>query len=534
MKEQENVREKKGDRQKTVEGESAGFTWTEFRFSLKPHPSHLITLTTRTFQHSESTPHVDKELQALLKLTEWTLPPVPRTFEFSTSHKTCEYIVLHPRSSYTVGEKLEVLITAKDQLGRPKLYGGDFFQAKLHSTKLSAGVSGSVTDHKNGTYTASFLLVWPGETMILVKLIHSSEAISILHEKRNSRPDKVFFHGFFEKNGSREVVECNFDLPGRNVCEYYYPGSGEKWVCVRPKNLPCDSYREHSSGGNRDILNNTEKQFFSMSLIDQEIPSKLKPLNVQPRSTTTNDTLGACNPGLKNPDPSGFYYQDQWVSHICRNQHFDHASNVSDCLAGKVVYLFGDSTLRQWWEYLVDFVPSLKKIDLHVTYHPGPLLATDSDHNYLVQWRVHQKPLRMQKTWIRELHYMSSELDGLGGRKDMVIVLNIWAHFITYPIEIYVRRLRGLRDAVVRLLEHNPETKILIKSANTGYRFAHGSDWLSLQLDTVMRAMFSDLPVTILDVWQMTSCHRLPEDLHPPKIIVKNEVDLMLSFICPS
>ncbi|KAM4701909.1 NXPE family member 3-like, partial [Discoglossus pictus] len=476
---------------------------------------------------------VDEELQSLLKMTEWPLPPVQRTFEFSTNPKSCEYVLLNLRPTYIVGEKLDVLITAKDHKGRPKTYGGDYFQAKLHSTNLKAGVSGSVIDHHNGTYTASFLLVWPGDTKISIKLMHSSEAIAILHQKRDSRPDKVFYHGYFEHNGTREVVECNFDLPGQKVCEYYDPQSGEKWVCARPKKVPCDSYNEHSSGGNRDVLNKEEKKYLQMSLIDQVIPTKLEPFTVLAQNTSSKCTRCMCIPGLQNPDPSGFYYQDLWKSRVCSNQHFNNPSNVTDCLTGKVVYMFGDSTLRQWWEYLVDFVPSLKRIDLHVTYHPGPLLACDTEHNYLVQWRVHQKPLRMQQTWIHELHYMAAELDGLGKRKDMIIVLNCWAHFITYPIGIYVRRLRSLREAVIRLLNRSPETKILIKSANTGYAFGHGSDWLSLQLDIVMRAMFSKLPVSIVDVWQMTSCHRLPEDLHPPKIIIKNEVDLMLSFICP-
>lgn len=194
--------------------------------------------------------------------------------------------------------------------------------------------------------------------------------------------------------------------------------------------------------------------------------------------------------------------------------------------------MFGDSTLRAWWEYLVSFVPTLKEISLHVSHQTGPLLATDAEHNYLVHWRAHQKPLRMGRISVKELHYIATELDGLGARKGLVIVITCWSHFATYPIGLYIRRLWHIRNAITQLLERSPDTKILIKSANTGY-YALVNDWLSFQLDTVMRAMFSKLPVTILDVWQMTSCHRFPENLHPGPIIVKNEVDLMLSFICP-
>ncbi|XP_044134564.1 NXPE family member 3-like [Bufo gargarizans] len=478
------------------------------------------------------TTHQDEELHTLLKLTEWPLPLLNTSLEFSTNPRTSIYFLLHPRSTYVVGEKLEVLIIAKDHKGRTKSYGGDYFHAKLHSPSLKAGVSGSVSDNYNGTYTASFILQWPGETMVSIKLMHSIEAIAILHEKRSTRPDKVFFKGYFFKNGREEVVECNFNLPGQDVCEYYDSRNEEKWVCKRPKTLPCDALRDHSSGGNRDILSIEEKKFFSMSLIEQEISSKVESFNVLPQKDDIK-VKNSCVSGLKNPNPSGFYYQDTWTSLVCSNQEFNTSNKVANCLAGKMVYMFGDSTLRQWWEYLVKFVSTLKQIDLHVTHNPGPLLATDSEHNYIVQWRVHQKPLRMERTGIQELHYVATELDGLGARKGMVIVLTCWSHFLTYPLAFYVRRLKHIREAVIQLLERSPNTKILIKSANTGYKFDHGSDWLSYQLDTVMRAMFSTLPVTILDVWQMTSCHRFPENLHPQEIIIKNEVDLMLSFICP-
>nr|DBA29790.1 TPA: hypothetical protein GDO54_005850 [Pyxicephalus adspersus] len=494
------------------------------------HPVALISTSTPTFTFTSL---CNEELNNLLKIIEWPLAPANVSLELSTHPKTSNFFIINPQTTYMVGESLRVLIIAKDHKGRLKNYGGDLFHVKLHSPSLKAGVSGSVKDNYNGSYTATFIFQWPGETMISIRLMHSSEAIRILYEKRDERPDKVFFKGYFEKNGTREVVECNFDLPGQDVCEYYDQRNEEKWVCQRPKRLPCHSYRDHSSGGNRKILTQEEEQFFSMSLIDKEIPSSIGPLNVLPLKNATNDIKVACIPGLTSPIPAGFYYQDVWKSLVCSNEPFDDHTKAAKCLAGKMVYMFGDSTLRQWWEYLVNFIPALKEINLHVVHNPGPLLASDAELNYLVQWRAHQKPLRMERTGVHELHYIASELDGLGSRKGMIIVLTCWSHFLTYPVGLYIRRLHHIREAVVRLLERSPETKILIKSANTGYRFDHGSDWLSLQLDTLMRAMFSKLPVTILDVWQMTTCHREPENLHPPKIIIKNEVDLMLSFICP-
>ncbi|XP_077326890.1 NXPE family member 3-like [Lithobates pipiens] len=512
-----------------------GFIYnTLFRgyFNADSHPAPLRTTSTSTPTFPVIGPQ-SEELNNLLKMIEWPLAPTNVSLEFSTHPKTSQYFIINPRATYVIGESLEVLIIAKDHKGRAKNYGGDFFYVKLHSLSLKAGVSGSVTDHHNGSYTARFILQWSGETMISVRLMHSSELIAILHQQRDTRPDKVLFKGYFEKNGIREEVACNVDLPGQDVCEYYDQQNHEKWVCQRPKKLPCDSYREHSAGENRNIQSQEQKPFFSASLINQEIPSNLGSINVLPQKNVTSGTNVPCIAGLRTPNPSGFYYQDVWKSLVCSNKQFNNHTMAAKCLAGKIVYMFGDSTMRQWWEYLVAFIPTLKKIDLHTVYNTGPILATDAEFNYLVQWRAHQKPLRMDRTAVRELRFIASELDILGNRKGMIILITCWSHLITYPVGVYINRLHHIREAVVRLLERSPETKILIKSANTGYLFEHGSDWLSLQLDTLMKAMFSKLPVAILDVWQMTACHREPEHIHPKMVVVKNEIDFMLSFICP-
>nr|DBA23909.1 TPA: hypothetical protein GDO54_011622 [Pyxicephalus adspersus] len=435
-----------------------------------------------------------EESQKFLKFLEWPEPPNSINFMSSSNPKTTECSLLDPRTVYNVGERVKVFIKARDHYGHPKTYGGDYFQAKLHSPELKAGVTGSITDQRNGSYTATFLLPWPGICQIYISLVHSSEAIAILKRKRETRPDKVFYSGYFYHNGKMAMVECNIQPSGKDVCTYHDLHTGEEWFCVRPEGFPCSAYLEHSK-----------------------------------------DDRGICKPGLPNPDPSGYYYQDRWHSLVCRNQNFSTPSNVTSCLKGKVVYMFGDSTLRQWWEYLVEFVPSLQRLDLHVSYAPGPLLATDAEHGYLVQWRAHQRPLTMKRTRVQELKYIANEFDGIGGGDDgLVIVINCLAHFIFFPVKVYLRRMMLIRDAVARLLERSKQTTVIINSGNTGFLSVHGSDWLSWQLDTLMRATFSGLPVTIVDAWQMTSCHYHPKAIHPRKIIVQNMVDLMLSHICPT
>jgi len=56
--------------------------------------------------------------------------------------------------------------------------------------------------------------------------------------------------------------------------------------------------------------------------------------------------------------PSGFYYKDSWrpLGGAAARQ-FNESSAVAECLRNKVINLYGDSTVRQWFEYLITFVP---------------------------------------------------------------------------------------------------------------------------------------------------------------------------------
>nr|XP_033779002.1 NXPE family member 3-like isoform X2 [Geotrypetes seraphini] len=471
----------------------------------------------------------------LKKLIAWPEPRGTPSFSSSTSPQMCEYQILNPRVNYSVGETLELLLIARDHLNRPKSYGGDFFQAKLHSPKLKAGVTGSVKDHQNGTYTITFLLLWSGDVEVSIRLIHSSEAVQILKRLRETRPDKVYFLGFFQNKGKQEITECNMYKLNGSVCEFTDPGTGEKWYCIKPKELACSHLVYQDPANPRTVTSKEENVFFDRKVTAQVLTGGISAIHVLTGNSSKGEPLlPLCTPGLLIPNPSGFYYDDKWTSRVCSTKKFPTPPNVTKCLSGKVVYMFGDSTLRQWWHYLDDFVPSLKRIDLHVPPLIGPLLAIDPENNYLVQWRVHGRPLRTYgKPLVADVHYMANDIDGIGGGPQMVIVFTIWAHFAHLPVDMYIRRVQIIRRAVVDLLQRSPQTTVIIKSANTGFKGLDFNEWQSLQLDIILRRMFSGIQVAIIDTWQMTSCHYVPEDLHPARIIIQNEIDILLSLICP-
>uniref|UniRef100_A0A8C5MS36 NXPE C-terminal domain-containing protein n=1 Tax=Leptobrachium leishanense TaxID=445787 RepID=A0A8C5MS36_9ANUR len=469
--------------------------------------------------------HTTTEFAELLNLTRWPdLSLKELKFTDSTSPKETQYHIINKRDLYKVGETLDVLITTKDHMGRLKTYGGDFFQTKLHSSKKKAGVPGQVKDYGNGSYLATFLLPWSGEAQVNIRLIHSSEAIAVLKDKRDKYPEKVYFNGYFESLGVSEVTECNLKISGKNVCEFNDPAAGEIWQCVRPKTLPCDSWRYHSMGGYRQVTNSLENSFLSGSVTDHNIPSSEPPVNIVQSNSSLTSKLPVCKTNLEPSLPSGYYYEDQWTSLVCLGQHFSKPDDARACLRGRDIYMFGDSTLRQWFEYLEQFIPSLGRIDLHLNYQSGPLLAVDPDYGIVMRWRAHGLPLRTTKT---------AQISQIGGGPYTVVVITLWAHFTNYPLAVYLQRLVRVCKAVESLSTRSPQTTVLFKSANTGYKTVYGSDWLSLQLDILMRAAFKGMAVTVLDAWDMTSCHYLPDGIHPGPPVIRNEVDLMLSYICP-
>ncbi|XP_041637267.1 NXPE family member 3-like [Cheilinus undulatus] len=242
--------------------------------------------------------------------------------------------------------------------------------------------------------------------------------------------------------------------------------------------------------------------------------------------------------GSEKSGLSGYYYQGVWRSLGGTKVHkFNNASAMSQCLKGKTVHLYGDSTIRQWYEYLDAALPDAKRVNLNGSEQAGPLIMWDSAKDILVTYRCHGPPIRFHKVPTSQLRYIANELDGLVGGSNTIVVVGIWSHFSTFPIQIYIRRLQSIRGAVVRLLNRAPDTLVVIRTANlkdlTLYETLTNSDWYSLQGDKVIRAVVKGVNVHIVDALEMTLAHHLPHSLHPQRPIIRDMIDVLLSYICP-
>ncbi|KAK7118066.1 hypothetical protein R3I94_021796 [Phoxinus phoxinus] len=489
----------------------------------------------------------EEEWDMLQKALDWPGPDQEITpLNQSTSPVHSTFSIVGLKESYKLGENISVTITARDHNKNLKRYGGDFFQAKLFNSNLKASVYGEVVDHRNGTYSVALLLPWEGQAQVYVRLEHSSEVVQILKKYRESSFPRSHYNGHFEGPGPdktriSEVVQCNLKwgadgswIKGNCCCEYKDVKTGTVWQCERPKQLSCDKLVHHSRGGLENPLNTFEKNIFTKKLTNVAITGDTHIINVLP-NTTGIDTMERCRSGMTTPVPAGFYLKDVWKSFVCNTQQFN-SSQMGNCLKNKIVYLMGDSTTRQWFEYLERKVPDLKRMDLHTPRTGGPLMAVELKNNIIVHWRPHGVPLRFTKMLITDLHYISNDIDEIAGGPHAVFVFTICAHLVFHPLTLYVHEVAKIRQSIVALLSRAPETTVIIKSGNTaGVKDIFQSDWYAIQLNTVMQEMFRDIDgVIYFDVWQMTSCHYLRENVHPGPVIIANEIDMLLSYLCPA
>ncbi|XP_032444779.1 NXPE family member 3-like isoform X2 [Xiphophorus hellerii] len=486
------------------------------------------------------------ELEFLKNYITWPeTPSVPANFCLNdTSHPAHSTFTILPRDgggSWHVGDQLEVLIKINDFLGRPKKSGGDVLFARLHNQTVQAGVVGKVFDHRNGSYTAVFSLLWEGSAQVEVTLVHSSEAVTVLERVNLEKPGRIFFQSLFRSGSVTEDANCNVCLkaPPEQLCNFTDTHTGEPWFCYKPKTLKCEHRVTHAFKGFVPHPTGNEAKLFQSGVnLKVSIPSSgSSKITILPKLKVPNETVPVNMSAMRGAGPVGYYYQGVWRALDGTTvRQFNNATAISQCLKGKVLHLYGDSTVRQWFEFLIAKVPDLKKFDLKTPPKTGPLMALDYKNNILLTFRCHGPPLRAPLLPVSQFHFVANELDSVVGGTNTVVIFGVWAHFGVYPVEVYIRRLLSIKRAVVRLLTRAPGTLVIIRTGNpkklTLYESLTTDDYYALQRDKILRAIFKEVNVRLLDAWEMTQAHYLPHDLHPPQPIIKNMIDVILSHIC--
>ncbi|KAL4697155.1 hypothetical protein H8959_002853 [Pygathrix nigripes] len=517
---------------------------TKLLFSLENH----ITLNQgnifKKSSHSEaplrpavSPKETELRIKDIMEKLDQQIPPRPFTHVNTTTSAThSTATILNPRDTYCRGDQLDILLEVRDHLGRRKQYGGDFLRARMSSPALMAGASGKVTDFNNGTYLVSFTLFWEGQVSLSLLLIHPSEGVSALWRARNQGCDKIIFIGLFANRTSNVFTECGLTLnTNAELCQYMDDRDHEAFYCVRPQRMPCEALT-HMTTRTRNIsyLSKEEWSLFHRSNIGVEMMKNFTPIEVI-RCNKSENIKKNCQIGMKTPFPSGYTLKKMWITAFCKQIKFNETKNINDCLERKLIYLMGDSTLRQWIYYLQKAVKTLKYFDHHGAGIFKTHVLLDVERHILIQWKKHGHPFVTKKLFsVKDENYIPREIDRVAGDKNTAIVITLGQHFRPFPINIFIRRAINIQKAIERLFLRSPETKVILKTENTREIHQNAemfSDFHGYIQNLIIRDIFVDLNVGIIDAWDMTIAY-CTNNAHPPDYVIQNQIGMFLNYIC--
>ncbi|XP_078538003.1 NXPE family member 1-like isoform X1 [Lissotriton helveticus] len=443
--------------------------------------------------------------------------------------------LINPLEKYCSGDNLTIQLDMHDCLGNRKVHGGDFLRARIYTPALGAGASGKITDLKNGSYLVDFTLFWAGQVEVSLLLIHPSEAVSGLWRARNSGYDNIEFVGTFANGTHNAQTACNFaSKKDKGIC-LHLGKEGEVFYCIKPEHLPCDTLiRMQSFNTKHSYLSTVEQQLLTRSNTGVEIPKPFQYIDVFDCKKRDQSLMKTCRTGMHSPFPSGYFIGNKWHPVFCNIIAFNNSEEKRNCLAGKMVFLMGDSTLRQWILHCTAVIKTLKYFNLHRTGLETKLLALDMERNILVQWKRHGYPYIASAHYsVKDVSYIAHDIDQLSGGGHFVIIINLGQHFRPFPIEVFIRRAMDVRFAVERLLLRSPDTKVIIKAENTremNINQERFSDFHGYIQYLVVKEVFDGLNVGVVDAWDMTTAFAT-DNVHPPETVVMNQVDMFLTYI---
>ncbi|XP_050012384.1 NXPE family member 2 isoform X4 [Alexandromys fortis] len=486
-----------------------------------------------------STSSAEAELMVLeiLEKLNQQIPPRPFTdLSTTTSAKESTVTIFNPRDTYSVGDQLDVLLVAKDYSGHRKEYGGDFLRARIFSPALKAGASGKVTDFNNGTYLVSFTLFWEGPVSLSILLMHPSEGVSALWRARNQGYDRIIFTGQFLNGTAPVFTKCGLTLnTNAEQCQYLDARDHEAFYCLKPPHVPCEALTHMKTNNNNVSYLSLQEQFlFRRANMAVEMVKSLS-ITVLPGNNKNETEKKKCQVGMKTPFPSGYTFKGSWISTFCEQKEFSNINDINNCLTRKLIYLMGDSTLRQWVYYLSKVVKTLTFFDHHGTGTFQTHVLLDVKRHILVQWKKHGHPFVTKKLFsVKDDNYIPREIDQVAGDSRTAIVITVGQHFRPFPINIFIRRAINIRKAIERLFLRSPETKVIIKTENIREVNENAeifSDFHGNIQNLILRNIFRDLNVGIIDAWDMTIAYG-SEDVHPSTSVVESQVAMFLNYIC--
>ena len=236
---------------------------------------------------------------------------------------------------------------------------------------------------------------------------------------------------------------------------------GSPWFCGKPKNpnLNCNDILEFMPGIFPKV--DSDSRLDPSELISRNGQGKLK------HAVIFNSTIKhmSFNSGCSGKSSGNgfslvvFYLNGPWSNSHCHIRMVFNIQAYRQCVINKTMVFLGDSTVRQYANFLLSKMTSLPLMDLknlkskNRTYHPESEFKGGGIHviykkHELLFYHDHIPPngitsiARELKTW--------SQTDILG--KNLIVVINYNSHLQAFPSDQIRTRLKSIAQSLEELL----------------------------------------------------------------------------------
>ena len=335
-----------------------------------------------------------------------------------------------------------------------------------------------------------------------------------------------------------------FRYKHQELCNYSNPRNGEPYFCSKPPSGKCSKivmiktwYDFPSKGSHNlnkpfDIIPQLKPKFHKDSKIIGS-GSLLQVRSAHNTNELVKDTSlykTSINSFLR---PNGYSYNGHWVS-LTHAYKTKPLNEFVKCFTHKVVYILGDSTMRQFFNLLVEPL-SLNLSTSHYLpspYHHVLRAGRNQRTNTSVYYRCHGLPIRLAGPPSLSV-YMTDLINGIEtGGSNVIIIISIGIHYLEYHPAFFIHRLVGIKRALLCHISRFPETKIIVKGLNVSNNKQFPFEWLVYRYNVLLKEIFKDVKsVKFVDLWDMTTAWPL-EDYHPRNNVLFEQANLMFSTFC--
>ncbi|XP_053380195.1 NXPE family member 4-like [Mercenaria mercenaria] len=464
--------------------------------------------------------------------------------------------------TYNIGEEIIALVKLYNGYGKRKHSGGDHLRATLENKKHKASVPCVVTDNRDGTQTVACESLWTGTATINVLLAYTRETITSIYRIRTQVLATRNIYGMFRCRTYSSQISYSEDTichPNHTyllkltnyteLCNMTYINSGMPFYCGKPKD-------EHLLCQDLELVR-TRQPFPELPVTECE-DTLLKSgqralkqtLTVNVQNSNGNDSVSIIDkPSVpcseyniallwQSGQPTGFFYNGEWILRNCLGFHENRYMN---CLRNKRLYLFGDSTNRQWYTAIMKRFkcPSVtEKWDFEKWHKDAE--CYNKRINFKAGWYPHAQPFYVGEFWDDAkytLYSISRRIDNIPRTEHAIVIIHCYLHFVSFHHSVFKQRIEIIRNTVEMFLANNKHSIVMIKAPHTFEDSSAGrlriNDYFGYVYSKILYEEFEGLHdrVVLLNNRDTTIAQHVKWN-HPPDNVVNAMIDQMLSFAC--